>query len=64
MRREVRVQEVQNGYIISGLGVPQETEVYHTLDEVFTRLLSYFEWRTEDGREDRFGAVTVWREKK
>lgn len=63
-RRSVRLTEADNGYIVAfdGLAGPG-TEVFRSLEEVFTRLLSYFEWRNEGGEGKEYGKVRIERGK-
>lgn len=61
MNEEVRIEEVSNGYILKGLGILKETEVYGTLDEVFDRLLTYFEGLCEHFNGPRYGKVSIKR---
>lgn len=61
MSRAVRVEEIDNGYLLTFSAAGVDREAYPTLDEVLTRLLSFFEWRGSEGRAEWFGQVVVER---
>ncbi len=60
MSYPVKIERVQNGYIVE-TGMLRERECYHTLDEVFARLLRYFEMLSETWSGTSHGQVIVLR---
>jgi hypothetical protein len=57
-----KIERAQNGYMFYG-GVLSQPEIFLTLDELFERLLLYYEGRCDSFGGDLFGKVIVEREK-
>ena len=55
---DVSIQKAHNGYILTIDHIP---EVYYTIDDVFSRLLLYFEGRCKDFTGDQQGSVVIER---
>lgn len=63
MNRDIKIHELDNGYLVTMPGFCGFEEAYPTLDDVFSRLLSVFEGRTPRFDGNRFGEVTIQRTK-
>lgn len=65
MNSNVNIERAGNGYILEftsdlpGLG--SHREVFTSLDEVFKRLLLYYERLKKEGGGDSYGTVTIVR---
>ena len=58
---EVRICQVDNGYIIEKTPAMTRTMVFNTLDEVLQELLTEFEGRYAGLSGDSYGRVTIER---
>ena len=58
---EVRIRQVDNGYIVEKTPAMTRTMVFNTLDEVLQELLTAFEGRYAGLSGDSYGLVTIER---
>ena len=58
---EVRICQVENGYIVQETNAMTRTMVFNTLDEVMQELLTEFEGRYAGLSGDSYGRVTIER---
>lgn len=58
---EVRIRQVDNGYIIEKTPAMTRTMVFNTLDEVLQEMLTAFEGRYAGLSGDSYGLVTIER---
>lgn len=58
---EVRICQVDNGYIVQETNALTRTMVFNTLDEVMQELLTAFEGRYAGLSGDSYGLVTIER---
>lgn len=56
---EIRVSQVENGYIVQETNALTRTMVFATLDEVMQEMLTEFEGRYAGMGGDSFGRVTI-----
>ena len=58
---EIRVSQVENGYIVQETNALTKTFVFDTLDEVMQEMLTAFEGRYAGLSGDSYGRVTIER---
>ena len=58
----MNIEQVDNGYIVSGIGLTHHQKVFHTLEEVFTEMLAHFEGRFEGLGGNSYGEVRIYRD--
>ena len=56
---EIRVSQVENGYIVQETNALTRTMVFATLDEVMQEMLTEFEGRYAGMGGDSYGRVTI-----
>jgi hypothetical protein len=65
--KEARIEELDNGYLVTLIAMDgsgfQNREAFATLEEVFRRLLSWYEGRWPEGAGATHGEVTIQRGK-